>query len=218
MGTMKTSDPVVYVIEDDPSVRGAIRNLLESVPLTAETYASPQEFLSAFRPDSPCCLVLDIRLPEGSGLDFQASLIERGVHIPIIFITGHGDVATSVRAMKAGAVEFLTKPFRQQELLEAIYHAIERNRAYRELHTDQQSIRDRYTALTPREKEVMALVVAGMSNKQTASKIGIQQATVKFHRGKVMAKMRADSVPDLVRMAERLDITRPKSRSSGTNG
>jgi len=216
--TTKARDPVVYVIDDDASVREAIRNLLESVPLRVETYASPQEFLKAARLDSPCCLVLDIRLPEGSGLEFQADLIQRGVHIPIIFITGHGDVAMSVRAMKAGALEFLTKPFRQQELLEAIYHAIERNRVYRELHAKQESIRDRYAALTPREMEVMALVVAGMSNKQIASEIGIRQATVKFHRGKVMVKMRADSVPDLVRMGERLDMTRPKSRSSATNG
>jgi FixJ family two-component response regulator len=217
-GTMNKRDPVVYVIDDDASVRGAIRNLLESVALAAETYGSPQEFLSAFRPDSPGCLILDIRLPEGSGLDFQTSLINRGVRIPIIFITGHGDVAMSVRAMKAGAVEFLTKPFRQQELLDAIYHAIQRDRADRERQAERVDIRNRYKSLTRREIEVMGLVVAGMSNKQIASKIGIQQATVKFHRGRVMAKMRADSVPDLVRMAERLELTGPESRSYATNG
>jgi FixJ family two-component response regulator len=215
---MNTSNPVVYVVDDEASVRGAIRNLLESVALAAETYGSPQEFLNAFRPDSPGCLILDIRLPEGSGLDFQTSLINRGVHIPIIFITGHGDVAMSVRAMKAGAVEFLTKPFRQQELLDAIYHAIERDRADRERQAERADILNRYKSLTRREIEVMGLVVAGMSNKQIASKIGIQRATVKFHRGRVMAKMRADSVPNLVRIFERMDLTRPESRSYATNG
>ena len=203
--TMKAGGPVVYVIDDDTSMRQAIRNLLESVPLNVETYASPHEFLDSACLDSPSCLVLDIRLPEGSGLDFQTSLIQRGVHIPVIFITGHGDVAMSVRAMKAGAVEFITKPFRHQELLEAIYHAIDRDRTYRQQQAKLERVRERHISLTPREKEVMALVVAGMSNKQIASEIGIRQATVKFHRGKVMAKMQADSVADLVRMAERLD-------------
>jgi FixJ family two-component response regulator len=217
-GTMNTRNPVVYVIDDDASVRGAIRNLVESVSLAAETYGSPQEFLNAFRPDSPSCLILDIRLAEGSGLDFQTSLTNGGIHIPIIFITGHGDVAMSVRAMKAGAVEFLTKPFRQQELLDAIYRAIERDRADRERQAERADIRNRYTSLTRREIEVMELVVAGMSNKQIASKIGIRKATVKFHRGRVMAKMQADSVPHLVRMAERLDRTRPESRSYATKG
>jgi FixJ family two-component response regulator len=215
---MKAPAQVVYVIDDDASVREAIRNLLESVPLSVETYASPQEFLSYARLDLPSCLVLDIRLPDGSGLDFQTVLIQKGVHIPIIFITGHGDVAMSVRAMKAGAVEFLTKPFRHQELLEAIYHAINRDRAYRHEQAEQESVRERYASLTPREKEVMALVVAGMSNKQIGSEIGIRQATVKFHRSKVVVKMRADSVADLVRMAERLELPRPKSRVAGTFG
>ena len=217
-GTMNTRNPVVYVVDDDASVRGAIRNLLESVALAVEIYGSPQEFLNAFRPDSPGCLILDIRLPESSGLDFQTSLINRGVHIPIIFITGHGDVAMSVRAMKAGALEFLTKPFRQQELLDAVYHAIECDRSERERQAERADIRHRYASLTRREIEVMDLVVAGMSNKRIGAKIGIQQATVKFHRGKVMAKMRAGSVPDLVRMAERLDLTGPQSRSYATNG
>jgi FixJ family two-component response regulator len=215
---MNTRDPVVYVIDDDASVCRAIRNLLESVPLAAETYGSPQEFLNAFRQDSPGCLILDVRLPEGSGLDFQTSLINKGVRIPIIFITGHGDVAMSVRAMKAGAVEFLTKPFPQQELLDAICHAIERDRADRERQAELTDIGHRHKSLTRREIEVMKLVVAGMSNKQIASKIGIQQVTVKFHRGKVMAKMRAGSVPDLVRMAERLDLTGPESTSYATKG
>jgi RNA polymerase sigma factor (sigma-70 family) len=199
-------------------VREAIRNLLESIPLNVETYASPQEFLKNTLLDSPSCLVLDIRLPEGSGLDFQAALTKRGVRIPIIFITGHGDVAMSVRAMKAGAVEFLTKPFRHQELLEAIYKAIGRDRIYRQQQAEQESIRERYASMTPREKNVMALVVAGMSNRQIGSEIGIQQATVKFHRAKVMAKMQAESVADLVRAAERLDIPSLRSIWSGTNG
>ena len=216
--SMKASAPVVYVIDDDASVRAAIRNLIESIPLNVETYASPQEFLNNAVLDSPSCLVLDIRLPDSSGLDFQAALIQRGVRIPIIFVTGHGDVAMSVRAMKAGAVEFLTKPFRHQELLEAINHAIDRDRAYRQQQAEQESIRQRYDSLTPREKEVMALVVDGMSNKQISSEIGIRPATVKFHRGKLVFKMRADSVAELVRMAERLDIPRPKSRCSGTIG
>ena len=202
----------MYVIDDDPSVRDAIRNLLESIPLSVETYPSPQEFLSNARLDTPSCLVLDIRLPDSSGLDFQSVLMNRGIHIPIIFITGHGDVAMSVRAMKAGAFEFLTKPFRHQELLDAIYHAIDQDQAYRQEQAEQESIRARYASLTPREKEVMALVVAGMSNKQIGSQIGIRQATVKFHRGRVVVKMGAGSVADLVRMSERVAIPRPKSR------
>ena len=217
-GHMNTRNPVVYVIDDDASVRGALRNLLESVALAVETYGSPEEFLNAFRPDSPGCLILDIRLPEGSGLDFQTSLINTGVQLPVIFITGHGDVAMSVRAMKAGALEFLTKPFREQELLDAVYHAIECDRADRERQAEKADIQHRYTSLTRREIEVMELVVAGMSNKRIGAKIGIQQATVKFHRGRVMAKMRAGSVPDLVRMAERLDLTGPQAKSYATNG
>jgi len=215
---MKPPAPIVYVVDDDPSVREAIRNLLESVALVVRTCGSTAEFLNTVRPDSPSCLILDIRLPEGSGLDFQAELMQRGIHIPIVFITGHGDVEMSVRAMKAGAVEFFTKPFRDQELLESIYHAIELDRTYRQQQAELRSIRTRYTFLTPRESEVMMLVVAGMSNKQIASAIGIRQATVKFHRGKVMRKMQVDSVADLVRTAERLGMPRPKSRSSGTNG
>jgi len=209
---MKAHAAIVYVIDDDASVRDAIRNLLESIPLSVETYASPQEFLSNARLDTPSCLVLDIRLPDSSGLDFQSVLMNRGIHIPIIFITGHGDVAMSVRAMKAGAFEFLTKPFRHQELLDAIYHAIDQDQAYRQEQAEQESIRARYASLTPREKEVMALVVAGMSNKQIGSQIGIRQATVKFHRGRVVVKMGAGSVADLVRMSERVAIPRPKSR------
>jgi FixJ family two-component response regulator len=215
---MKEEAPVVYVIDDDTSVRAAIRNLLESIPLNVKTCASPQEFLSIAHLDSPSCLVLDIRLPEGNGLDFQAALTQMGIHIPIIFITGHGDVAMSVRAMKGGAVEFLTKPFRHQELLDAIYHAVDRDRASRRQQAEQENLRHRYESLTPREKDVMALVVVGLSNKQIASQIGIRQGTVKFHRGKVMVKMQADSVASLVRIVERLEVPRPKARWSGTNG
>jgi FixJ family two-component response regulator len=212
---MQAPAPVVYVVDDDASMREAIGNLLESVHLNAETFASPQEFLNNARLDSPSCLILDVRFPEGSGLEFQAALAKRGIDTPIIFITGHGDVAMSVRAMKAGAVEFLTKPFRNQELLDAIHHSINLDRTRRRQQADLQSMQQRYTTLTPREKEVMALVAAGMSNKQIASEIGIRQATVKFHRGKVIRKMQVDSVADLVRIAERLDVPRPKSRSTG---
>lgn len=215
---MKAPAPVVYVIDDDASVREAIRNLLESVSFMVEVYASPQEFLKGARLNSPSCLILDIRLPESSGLDFQADLVRKGIHIPIIFITGHGDVAMSVRAMKAGAIEFLTKPFREQELLESIHHSIALDRAYRRRQAELESFKTRYDSLTPRERQVMALVVAGMSNRQTASEIGIQPATVKVHRGQVIRKMQADSVPDLVRMAQRLGIPRPKSRPPETNG
>jgi len=215
---MKTLTPVVYVVDDDASMRKAIRNLLESVPLCVESYASPDAFLQSAHLDSPSCLVLDIRLPEGSGLDFHADLIRRGIHIPVVFITGYGDIPMSVRAMKAGAVEFLTKPFRDQELLDAIYRAIGLDRTSRQQQAELESTRARYASLTTREQQVMALVVAGMSNKQIASEMGIQQATVKFHRGQLIRKMGADSVPDLVRMAERLGIPRPKSRWSATNG
>ena len=215
---MKSTAPVVYVVDDDASIRTALRNLLESVPLEVAAYASPEEFLKAAVLDSPSCLVLDIRLPAANGLDFQAALIQRGIHIPIIFITGYGDIAMSVRAMKAGAIEFLTKPFQDQELLDAIYRAIELDRANRRQQAELGGIRERYFLLTPREQQVMTLVVAGMSNKQIASDIGIRQATVKFHRGQVMRKMQAGSVPDLVRMAQQVDLPSPKSRSSSTNG
>src|SRR4029077_7203214 len=186
--------------------------------LKVATYASSEEFLSAARLDSPSCLVLDIRLPMTSGLDFQAALIQRGIYIPIIFITGYGDIAMSVRAMKAGAIEFLTKPFRDQELLDAIDRAFELDRAFRRQQAETRGIRERYSLLTPRERQVMALVVLGMSNKGIGSEIGIQQATVKFHRGQVMRKMQAKSVPDLVRMAGHIDLPSLRSRPSTTNG
>jgi FixJ family two-component response regulator len=215
---MKSTAPVVYVVDDDVSMRKALRNLLESVPLEVATYASPEEFLKTAVLDSPSCLVLDIRLQATNGLDLQAALIERGIHIPIIFITGHGDIAMSVRAMKAGAIEFLTKPFQDQDLLDAIYRAVELDRAYRRQQAELGGVRKRYFLLTPRERQVMTLVVAGMSNKQIACDIGIRQATVKFHRGQVMRKMQADSLPALVRMAQQIDLPSPKSRSTTTNG
>jgi FixJ family two-component response regulator len=215
---MKSTSPVVYVVDDDVSMRKALRNLLESVPLEVATYASPEEFLKTAVLDSPSCLVLDIRLQATNGLDLQAALIERGIHIPIIFITGHGDIAMSVRAMKAGAIEFLTKPFQDQDLLDAIYRAVELDRAYRRQQAELGGVRKRYFLLTPRERQVMTLVVAGMSNKQIACDIGIRQATVKFHRGQVMRKMQADSLPALVRMAQQIDLPSPKSRSTTTNG
>jgi len=215
---MKSTDAVVHVIDDDASIRGAIRHLLESVQLKVATYGSSEEFLSAARLDSPSCLLLDIRLPMTSGLDFQAALIQRGVHIPIIFITGYGDIAMSVRAMKAGAIEFLTKPFRDQELLDAIYRAFELDRAFRRQQAETAGIREKYSLLTPRERQVMALVVVGMSNKEIGSNIGIRKATVKFHRAQVMRKMQASSVPDLVRMARHIDLPSPRSRFSTTNG
>jgi|SRR5690242_13295074 FixJ family two-component response regulator len=218
VGPMKSTSPVVYVVDDDVSMRKALRNLLESVPLEVATYASPEEFLKTAVLDSPSCLVLDIRLQATNGLDLQAALIERGIHIPIIFITGHGDIAMSVRAMKAGAIEFLTKPFQDQDLLDAIYRAVELDRAYRRQQAELGGVRKRYFLLTPRERQVMTLVVAGMSNKQIACDIGIRQATVKFHRGQVMRKMQADSLPALVRMAQQIDLPSPKSRSTTTNG
>jgi FixJ family two-component response regulator len=195
----------VYVIDDDASVRNAVRRLLASVSIKVESYASPRELLQKARLDSPSCLVLDIRLRDGgSGFDVQDELVRKGIRIPIIFITGHGNAAMSVRAMKAGAIEFLTKPFDERELLESIQRAIDLDQANRRRQAELEIIKGRYNLLTPRESQVMGLVVAGMSNKQIASKIGVGLPTVKFHRGRVMQKMQAASVPELVRVAERL--------------
>jgi FixJ family two-component response regulator len=198
----------VYVIDDDASVRNAVRRLLASVSVKVESYVSSREFLQNARLDSPSCLVLDIRLPDcGSGFDVQDELVRKGIRIPIIFITGHGDAAMSVRAMKAGAIDFLTKPFDAQELLDSIQRSIDLDRAYRREQAELESIKKRHASLSSREKEVMALVVTGMSNKQIAFEIGVRLSTVKAHRGKVMRKMQADSVPDLVREAKRLATT-----------
>src|SRR5437868_4776429 len=203
---MAAQRPVVYVIDDDRSMREAVQDLIASVGLDARGFASPQEFLEASRPDTPGCLVLDVRLPGSSGLNFQQELARAGVLIPVIFITGHGDIPMSVRAIKAGAVEFLTKPFRDQELLDAINAAVERNRAQRGEAAVLDDLRQRYAALTPREREIMALVIVGRLNKQIAGDLGLSEVTVKVHRGQIMRKMRARSLPELVRMGDLLRL------------
>jgi len=203
---MSQEHPVVFIVDDDISVREALKNLLRSVGLRVETFGTAQEFLSSRRSDAPGCLILDVRLPGLSGLDLQRKLAEADIEIPIIFITAHGDIQMSVRAMKAGAVEFLTKPFRDQDLLDAVQQAIDRDRSARTQRAETAELRSRYESLSSREQEIMALVVRGLLNKQIASELGISEATVKLHRGQVMQKMRADSLADLIRVAGRLGI------------
>ena len=203
--------PTVFIIDDDGGMRQAIQDLVESVGLRAEAFSTGEEFLTKQPTNDACCLVLDVRLPQMSGLDFQRQLAEIGVQIPIIFITAHGDIPMSVRALKSGAVEFLTKPFRDQDLLDAIQQALERDRAAQEQQAEIHDLEERYRALTAREQEVLTLVISGMLNKQIASEIGASEATVKIHRGNVMHKMRAASVVDLVRMADKLKLCPHKS-------
>jgi len=205
-----TPRSIVFVIDDDASLREGIKSLLRSVGLEVELFGSAADFLKYKLPDAAACLVLDIRLPGVSGLDFQAELSQAGIHVPIIFITGHGDIPMTVRAMKAGAVEFLTKPFRDQDLLDAVQIALERDRGQRSLDKTLREVRAHFEALTPREQQVIGFVTAGLMNKQIAAELGVSEITVKVHRGNVMKKMGARSLADLVRMAEALGIPRTK--------
>ncbi len=201
-------EPIVYVVDDDASVREALRNLFRSVGLRVEVFGSAPEFLQSKLPDVASCLILDIRLPRLSGLDFQLDLAKAGIHIPIIFMTGHGDIPMTVRAMKAGAVDFLTKPFRDQDMLDAVTTAIARDRNSRNEARALSDLHARLMTLTAREQEVLALVTTGLMNKQVAAEIGIAEITVKIHRGHIMKKMGAKSLADLVKMAQTLGIQR----------
>jgi FixJ family two-component response regulator len=204
------NDPQVFVIDDDAGVRSALQTLLRSVGLRVSTFGSPAEFLASQRPDGPSCLVLDVRLPGLSGLDFQAELSKAEIRVPIIFITGHGDIPMTVRAMKAGAVEFLSKPFRDQDLLDAVQLGLDRDRARRESDKTVSGLQQAFRSLSAREQQVMPLVTSGLMNKQIAAEIGVSEITVKVHRGNVMRKMGAKSVADLVRMADALGLQQGK--------
>ena len=204
---MSELEPIVYIVDDDVSVRRSTERLIRSAGFKVLTFNSAREFLASPKPDGPACLVLDVRMPGLSGMELQGELAQSGINIPIIFITGHGDIPMSVRAMKAGAVEFLTKPFRSRSLLEAVRAAIERDRSAHKARSEAGELRQRYEQLTPREREVMALVVAGQLNKQVAGELTTTERTIKFHRAHIMQKMRAESLADLVRMTEKLGIS-----------
>jgi FixJ family two-component response regulator len=214
MGLVMTSKatelpPAVFVVDDDASVREALDSLFRSIGLQAKTFGSAAEFLQNKLPDAPSCLVLDVRLPGLSGLDFQTELAAAGLHIPIIFMTGHGDIPMTVKAMKAGAVEFLPKPFRDQDMLDAVQQALERDRERRQRSSGLAKLKSTFDTLTPREQEVMGLVTAGLMNKQVAGEIGVSEITAKVHRGNIMRKMGAKSLAELVRMADALGVRRP---------
>ncbi len=204
---MSEPESIVFVVDDDPLVRDSVADLLGSAGLAAQTFGAATEFIQAKRPDVPTCLILDIELPDLSGLDLQTELVKSGAEVPIVFLTGHGDIPKSVRAMKAGAAEFLTKPFRAQELLDAVRQALVRDHEFRKQRSDTFELRERLGTLTPRERQVLTLVVRGLLNKQIAGELGTTDLTIKAHRGKVMRKMRAASLADLVRMAEKLQIS-----------
>jgi FixJ family two-component response regulator len=203
--------PVVIVVDDDPEVRDALGSLFRSVGLEPRLFGSTAEFLQHKLPEAPCCVVLDVRLPGVGGLDFQAQLIQANIHVPIVMVTGHGDIPMSVRAMKAGAVDFLTKPFRQQDMLDAVARAIERDRQRRDSEKSLAELRGRFESLTPREREIMTLVTAGLMNKQVAAEVGLSEITVKIHRGHLMRKMGVRSLADLVRAAEALGLRQTKT-------
>ncbi|MEJ0091670.1 MAG: response regulator transcription factor [Limisphaerales bacterium] len=204
---MTEPEPIVFIVDDDLSVRRSTERLIRSAGLNVQTFTSAEEFLKHPKPEGPACLVLDVRMPKLSGMDLQRELTQSGIHIPIIFITGHGDIPMSVRAMKAGAVEFLTKPFKSRSLLDAVHAAIDRDRSAHKQRNEIGELRERYEQLTPREREVMVLVAAGLLNKQVAGELATTERTIKFHRAHIMQKMRAESLADLVRMTEKLGVT-----------
>jgi FixJ family two-component response regulator len=210
---MTEPQPIVFIIDDDISVREGISDLLRSVGLGVQTFASTQEFVDSKRPDAPGCIILDVRLPGRSGLELQQTLGQLGIQLPVIFISGHGDIPISVRAMKSGAMEFLTKPINEQELLDAVQAGIERDRANRQDNALATELRARFNSLTPREREIMSLVVSGNLNKQIGFQVGLSEMTVKVHRSHVMQKMRAKSLVDLVRMADKLGVSAPKPKA-----